>query len=165
MKRRLRLMVNHRSFPPSQAHPKPGPFPPPALPGLLGLMALSDAQSGRHPCGDVRRRDPRQSRASPNDPDHLPYMPRSLPRCTGTGACWFLPCPRGLPRFGGGSASTSLLSRPAQASLTLRPARLLTHLTVGFIARLHPDQLPDSGARKLPNPTNNYSDGAFPHKR
>ncbi len=35
------------------------------------------------------------------------------------------PIPRGLPRNSGGSASTSSLSRPAQASLTLRPARSL----------------------------------------
>src|SRR5262245_24937858 len=38
-----------------------------------------------------------------------------------------LPCPSSLPRFSGGSASTSLLSRPAQASHALRPVRLLTH--------------------------------------
>src|SRR5947208_203446 len=69
------------------------------------------------------------SRASPNYPDHLPCMPCSLPRWTGTGACWFLPCPRDLPRSSGGSASTSLLSRPAQASHALRPSRLLTHHT------------------------------------
>src|ERR1035438_3714544 len=42
-----------------------------------------------------------------------------------TGACRFLPCPRGLPRFTGGSASTPSLSGPAQASLALRPARSL----------------------------------------
>src|SRR5258707_14290194 len=40
-----------------------------------------------------------------------------------TGACRFLPCSRGLPRLTGGSASTTSLSRPAQASLALRPAR------------------------------------------
>src|SRR6266478_6271313 len=40
-----------------------------------------------------------------------------------TGACRFLPCPRGLPRLTGGSASTTSLSGPAQASLALRPAR------------------------------------------
>src|SRR2546421_6638697 len=38
-----------------------------------------------------------------------------------TGACRFLPCSRGLPRLTGGSASTTSLSRPAQASLALRP--------------------------------------------
>src|SRR2546421_12514386 len=40
-----------------------------------------------------------------------------------TGACRFLPCPRGLPRLTGGSASTTSLSEPAQASLALRPVR------------------------------------------
>ena len=29
-----RLIANHHSFPPSQAHHKRGPFPPPALPGF-----------------------------------------------------------------------------------------------------------------------------------
>src|SRR6185437_1792448 len=55
-------------------------------------------------------------------------------RCT----CWFLPCPCSLPRLIGGSASTTKLSRPAQASLALRPAELLAHptwaLSRGFIA-------------------------------
>ena len=39
--------------------------------------------------------------------------------------CRLLPHPCGLPRFAGGSASASLLSRPAQASLALRPVGLL----------------------------------------
>jgi hypothetical protein len=37
-------------------------------------------------------------------------------RCTR----WLLPCPHGLPRLMGGSASTTLLSRPTQALLALR---------------------------------------------
>src|SRR5260370_21565100 len=52
-------------------------------------------------------------------------MPCSLPRWTGTGACWFLPCPRGLLRSSGGPASPSSLSRPAHAVLTLPPAPFL----------------------------------------
>ena len=48
----------------------------------------------------------------------------SLPWRIGSGACWFLPCPHGLPRFPGGSASASSLSRPPQASRALRPAGL-----------------------------------------
>src|SRR5580698_10328465 len=67
----------------------------------------------------------------PPAPD-LPQLPRSLflhavlnTPADRTGACRFLPCPRGLPRLTGGSASTTSLSRPAQASLALRPARLL----------------------------------------
>ena len=39
--------------------------------------------------------------------------------------CRLLPHPCGLPRFAGGSASASLLSRPAQASLALPPVGLL----------------------------------------
>jgi len=81
---------------------------------------------------------PSQSRASLTDPNHLPYMPCSIPRWTGSGARWlascafprgFLPCPYSLPRYRGESASTSLLSRPAQASHALRPAELLAHHT------------------------------------
>src|SRR5450631_3442541 len=65
----------------------------------------------------------------PPAPD-LPQLPRSsslhaVPNTPvdRTGACRFLPCSRGLPRLTGGSASTTSLSRPAQASLALRPAR------------------------------------------
>ena len=47
-----------------------------------------------------------------------------------------LPCSRGLPRYSGGSASTPSLSRPAQASLALRPAGSLNRpkrpLSQGF---------------------------------
>src|ERR1700684_3914233 len=49
-----------------------------------------------------------------------------------TGACRFLPCPHGLPRLTGGSASTTSLSGPAQASLALRPAGLLARPTADF---------------------------------
>src|SRR2546425_2096051 len=47
------------------------------------------------------------------------------------------------------SASTTSLSRPAQASLALRPARLLTH-HVGFVTRLRSNRLPGQIARQLP---------------
>jgi hypothetical protein len=115
---------------------------------------------------------PSQSRASLTDPNHLPYMPCSLPRWTGSGARWlascafprgFLPCPCCLPRYRGGSASTSLLSRPAQASHALRPAELLTHhtwaLSRGFALASFP-------ARALASyqvqPTTSLG-GSFPH--
>ncbi len=116
-----------------------GPFPQPALPGLIGRMALSDSQTGRRPFW--RRSETRlssQSRASPTDPDRLSHMPCSLPRRTGSGARWlrvcafqrrFLPCPCCLPRISGGSASASSLSRPARASHAFRPVRLLTPLS------------------------------------
>ena len=130
-----RLIANHRSFPPSQAHQKQGPFPPPALPGFVGT-----SDSFRRPDGPpfLRRRlgiaTPRPSRASPTDADYLPRMPCSLPRWSG----WVIdgcivgalprrafPDPLGLPQSSAGSASTLPLSRPARASRALRPARLL----------------------------------------
>ena len=43
-------------------------------------------------------------------------------------ACRLLPRSCGLPQMAGGSASALSLSRPAQASLTLRPAGLLNRL-------------------------------------
>ena len=43
-------------------------------------------------------------------------------------ACRLLPHLRGLPQMAGGSASALSLSRPAQASLTLRPAGSLSRL-------------------------------------
>src|SRR5882724_4536055 len=64
----------------------------------------------------------------PPFPD-LPQLPRSpslhallTTPVDRTGACRFLPYPHGLPRLTGGSASTTSLSRPSQASLALRPA-------------------------------------------
>ena len=52
----------------------------------------------------------------------VPPYPGGPNRC----ACRLLPCPCGLPRISGGSASASSLSRPAQASLTLRPTGSLS---------------------------------------
>src|SRR6267154_1595672 len=69
----------------------------------------------------------------------LPQLPRPpflhavlITPADRTGACRFLPCPRGLPRLTGGSASTTSLSRPPQASLALRPARLLARPKADF---------------------------------
>ena len=57
-----------------------------------------------------------------NYPYHLPCVPCPLPRRTGTGAfVGYSPVPRGLPLISGGSASTSSLLRPAQASLAFGP--------------------------------------------
>src|SRR6266705_4038312 len=82
-----------------------------------------------------------------------------------TGACRFLPCPRGLPRLTGGSASTTSLSRPTQASLTLRPARLL--------ARPKADFCPEASTRPVTRPSRSvatmlidvYMDGSSLHWR
>src|SRR5579884_3218538 len=95
-------------------------------------MALSDFRSGRRPFGCIGVATSTRSGSPPNYPDHLLNMPCSLPRRIGTGACRFLPCPRGLPPISAGSASATSLSRPAQASLALRPAQLLTSLKLAL---------------------------------
>src|SRR6202043_3048669 len=56
-----------------------------------------------------------------------------------------------LPQMAGGSASALSLSRPAQASLTLRPAGSLSRPQATFVTRLQPAQLPARAARQLPD--------------
>jgi hypothetical protein len=115
---------------------------------------------------------PGQSRASLTNPGHLLCMPCSIPRRIGSGARWlascafprgFLPCPYCLPRYRGGSASTSLLSRPAPASHALRPAKLLTHhtwaLSRGSALAGYPTR---ALASYQVQPTTSLS-GSFPH--
>ena len=70
-----------------------------------------------------RGRDPHALAGLPSYPRHLSGVPCPLPRWTATGAsvgCFPVPL-RPSPNSGG-SASTTSLSRPAQASLALRPA-------------------------------------------
>jgi len=45
------------------------------------------------------------------------------------------------------------LSRPAQASLALRPAGSLNRLKAAFVTRLQPGQSPSQTARQLPGPS------------
>src|ERR1700738_3715468 len=92
------------------------------------------------------------SEARPPPAPDLPQLPRPPSRhavlttpVDRTGACRFLPCSRSLPRLTGGSASTTLLSRPAQASLALRPARLL--------ARPKADFCPEAPTRPVTRPS------------
>ena len=66
----------------------------------------------------------------PTDQDGSPPITRTtIPTCRAhypggpdRCMCRLLPCRRGLPRSGAGSASAFTLSRPAQTLLTLRPA-------------------------------------------
>src|ERR1700731_4211962 len=56
-----------------------------------------------------------------------------------------------LPQMAGGWASALSLSRPAQASLTLRPAGSLSRPQATFVTRLQPMRLPAQAARQLPD--------------
>jgi hypothetical protein len=58
---------------------------------------------------------------------------------------------RRLPQMAGGSASALSLSRPAQASLTLRPTGSLSRPQATFVTRLQPLRLPARAARQLPD--------------
>src|SRR3954453_13425298 len=137
--------------PSSKAHQKPGPFPPPALPGFNGRMTLSDSRQSRRLSATLRP---------------LPSLTTGLPRLLGSpfrravpttpadqaGAhVDLLPRSRGLPQMAGGSASALSLSRPAQALLTLRPAGSLSRPEATFVTRLQPMQLPAQAARQLPD--------------
>src|SRR5882724_2772933 len=89
------------------------------------------------------------------------HYPGGSNRCD----CRLLPCPYCLPRLTGGSASTTSLSRPTQASLTLRPARLL--------ARPKADFCPEASTRPVTRPSRSvatmlidvYMDGSSLHWR
>src|SRR5215831_11824659 len=136
-------------------------------------MTLSDSQTGRHPFW--RRSGPRP----PANPEPPSLAPIALSACraqypggpdqvlvgwrVARSRAGFLPCPYSLPRYRGGSASTSLLSRPAQASHALRPAKLLTHHTW---ALSRGSALAGYPARALASyqaqPTTSLG-GAFPH--
>ena len=66
-------------------------------------------------------------------------------------SCRSLPRSRGLPQMAGGSASASALSRPAQTSLSLRPAGSLSRLKTTFVTRLQPSRSPNQATRQLPD--------------
>jgi hypothetical protein len=70
---------------------------------------------------------------------------------------------RSLPQLAGGSTSALSLSRPAQASLALRPVGSLSRPKATFVARLQPSQLPSQAARQLPDSIDNYPGGIFLH--
>jgi hypothetical protein len=114
-------------------------------------MTLSDSRQCRrleatlrplpsHRTGLPRLPEPPFRRAEPTTPAdragaHVDYFPRS----------------HGLPQMAGGSASALSLSRPAQASLALRPVGSLSRPEATFVTRLQPLRLPARAARQLPD--------------
>ena len=119
----LRQYTDPRLLP--QAHQKSGSFPPPALPGLSSTTTLSDSRRHRCPEAPLRPLPSCQSGSPPITRTTFPACCAQYPGGPDGCVCRFLPRLRGLPRYHGGSASTSVLSRPARASLALRPAGLL----------------------------------------
>src|ERR1700720_2501535 len=119
-------------------------------------MTLSEAQASRHPVDDVETFTP------PGFPQLLqttfstcraPYPGGSIRCCRlafGALPRRALPEPRGLPGTNGRSASTNFLSRPAQASLTLRPVDLLAHLSWTLSRGSHAGRYPPAWLASYP---------------
>ena len=90
--------------PSSKAHQKSGSFPPPALPGFIGRMTLSDSRHGR------RLRDVEAATLALDGPP--PITRTTFPTCrahypggSSGCACRLLPRSYSLPQMAGGSAS------------------------------------------------------------
>src|SRR5215470_3791584 len=110
----------HRSYPASSVV-RACPTPDLAATQVVAFGVATPARSGLPRCVVLPYQ--RAVPTTPADPNGCTY-PVSFPvRCS-------------LPRYTGGSASASLLSRPAQASLTLRPVNSLSRprrpLSQGF---------------------------------
>ena len=90
-------------------------------------------------------------RVSPDYPPYPSSVPCPLPRRTEQGHMSIACRSCSLPLVWGGSAFALALSRPAQASLALRPAGSLSRHYAAFVTRLQFNQLPGSTARQLPD--------------
>src|SRR5215471_4819036 len=138
----------HRSYPASSVL-RACPTPDLAATQVVTFGVATPARSGLPRC--VMLPYQRAVPTTPADPNGC-TCPVSFPvRCS-------------LPRYTGGSASASLLSRPAQASLTLQPADSLSRprrpLSQGFsppITRI--------SCRQLLDQTGYYRGGAFLHRQ
>ena len=136
-------MVDSSSITGLSALPSPGSgqgsFPPPALPGLNGTTNPSAI------C--IRRRWPSRVRRWRRGTTSLPRSQTSLVAHCSCPVRAAITTPvessaaflarftddGGLPRLNGGSAPTLTVSRPAQCSLTLRPARSAVPLKGSFL--------------------------------
>ena len=142
----VRLFANHLSSTSSKARLKQGSFPPPALPGFISTMTLSDSHRVRiaasmkpklHPYGSPTLPASPLRRAMPTTPADRTapvdtfYRPCCLPRSWRVGIrnCTFEAC----------SGFTHVM-----AHRIARPPR------AAFVTRLRHRQLPGHAARQLP---------------
>ena len=122
---------------------KSGSFPPPALPGFIssyGPVRLPHPATS--PSTVARVATPRQMWVSPVSRFTFPACCDHYPGRSDGCIHRLLPRPCSLPRHGGGSASATSLSRPAQTSVALRPAGSLNRprrpLSRGFSLASYP---------------------------
>src|SRR5258708_21799334 len=113
--------------PSSKAHQKSGRFPQPAFPGSDVHTPPPDSRHGRR-LRDVEAATLALDGSPPITRTTFPTCRAHYPGGSSGCACRLVPRSYSLPQMPGGSASALSLSRPAQASLTLRPAGLLNRL-------------------------------------
>ena len=89
-------------------------------------MTLSDSHQRPPPDHDVEATTLTPNGSPPITRNTFPTCRAPYPGGSSGCSCRSLPHSRGLPQMAGGSASALSLSRPAQASLTLRPAGSLS---------------------------------------
>jgi hypothetical protein len=123
------LLISFKSSPEARALPSTGIT---RLLWYYGPLRLPPGPTNDH---IVTGRDPASGTGLPRCPRYLPDMLSPLPRRIGTGGSVTTLSRFGLPRILGGSASATVLSRPSQGSLTLRPVRLLQSYRLTFVPR------------------------------
>jgi hypothetical protein len=139
-----RLVANHRSSAPSKGAPEVRVLPSTRVTRLH--QYYDPVRLPFRPSPEATLRPlPSPKRVSPVACITLPACRAHYPGGSDGCARRLLPHPCCLPRIAGGSASASSLSRPAQASLTLRPAGLLSRprrpLSRGFSVASYPTTL------------------------
>ena len=122
-----RLIANHRHLTTFENTPEVRVL---CSAGIAQLQRSYDPvrpPSGPPPVATLRS-PPSPSRVSLDYPNHLSDVPCPLPQRIERVRPTIASRSRGLPQMAGGSASALSLSRPAQASLALRPAGSLSRL-------------------------------------
>jgi len=149
----------------STAHPKSGPFPPPALPGFHGTTNLS--ATPRRPglsLAGVRLGTPSSHRwgfpCCLSIP--LPCMPSPVPRRDRSSRVAHRSTSGGLPHRSGRSAPALRVSRSAQRSLTLWPAWSLTPCRSRFLECFSPSRCLLEPLQVLPVGATSYRAGFAP---
>ena len=148
-----RLAPLSRPLSPSQAYPKSGPFPPPALPGITGTTSLSATPYGpdcpSRVSGWCLSTTAGASRVAS---DLLVYTcRRQYPRRDRwMHALLSFSNDGGLPRLSGGSAPALAFSRPARRSLRVTAYILAGSPRDPLHRRLQRCRLPPSPLRLLP---------------
>src|SRR5262245_51238611 len=149
----------------SRAHPKSGPFPPPALPGFPGTTNLS--ATPRRPglsLAGVRLGAPSSHRWGFPCCLSIPlaHMPSPLPRQDRSSRVAHNSTSGGLPRRSGRSAPALRVSRSARRSLALWPACPLTPERSRFLECFSPSRYLLEPLQVLPAGATSYRAGFAP---